>query len=68
MHCLLCTDIAIRDGKPAIEVAEAFTIAPTPQVFAVGGQPSAAIVAVPVCYQCRVNQLKPVSKTGLVTV
>ena len=68
LRCCVCTDIAIRDGKGSENVAKAFTIAPVPQVVTVGGNPSAFVVALPVCYECRTNQLKPVSKSGLVTV
>jgi len=68
LRCCVCTDIAIRDGDGSENVSDAFTVAPVPQVVTVGGNPSAFVVALPVCYECRINQLKPVSKSGLVTV
>jgi len=68
LMCCLCVDLAIRDGEKAEPIREAFTFAPVPQVVTVGGNPSAFVVALPVCYECRASQLKPVSKSGLVTV
>lgn len=65
MKCCPCTDKAITDGQPGTDVPEAATMAPSVQTFTVNGQQIAAPVVLPVCLECRKNQLGVVSRSGL---
>jgi hypothetical protein len=67
LRCCPCTDQNIADGGDPGDVPAAVTLAPVMQTFAMGGQQVMGVVNMPVCYKCRSAQLKPLSKTGLVT-
>lgn len=65
LRCCPCTDKAIADGTPLEDVPEAFTMAPSMQVFTMGAQQVSAPCTIPVCADCRKRQMGAVSKTGL---
>lgn len=70
--CTMHTDEAInRHMKPEEiridSLPDAVVLVPTLQTFAAGGQQVTVPVMMPVCMECRINQLKPVSKSGLIT-
>ena len=68
LKCAPCTDKHITDGgQDADGVADAVTIVTVLQTFVAGGQQIAAPVSMPVCYDCRQQQVGKVSKHGLVT-
>lgn len=67
LKCCPHTDKAIIDGTPVDDVPDAVTMAPVLQMFTVGTQKVPMPVVLPVCADCRKNQLGVVSKTGLVT-
>ena len=72
LNCAPCTDKAITDGhgphsEEAAKVPAAVTIVTVLQTFVAGGQQIAAPVPMPVCYDCRQQQVGKVSKHGLVT-
>lgn len=67
LKCSPCTDQAITAAQDLDGLPDAVTLAPVIQVFAVNGQQIAAPVTLPVCLDCRKQQIVTVSKSGLVT-
>lgn len=75
MKCIICLDgrlTAAGNGKARApgwldEVPDAVCRAPILQSFQAGGQQIAAPVMLDVCVACREAQLKPLSKSGLIT-
>lgn len=75
--CVCCVDQALTSGPnghtpqlkgPALAaIPDAITTAPVMQQFTVGGQTVTAPVMLPVCAACRAAQLKPLSRSGLIT-
>ena len=68
LKCAPCTDKHVTDGRDdRDEIPAAITIVTVLQTFVAGGQQIAAPVPMPVCYDCRQQQVGKVSKHGLVT-
>jgi len=70
--CIICTDNELANPangrQPDLDaIPDAVVRAPVLQAFNQGGQQVVAPVMLDVCLTCRKNQLKPLSKSGLIT-